>query len=61
MFRQCAKCFASFTSVNSPYETTPYMNLLMMELYPHFSVETTEAQKGCDLPKGTLIYTEYLL
>lgn len=61
MFRRCAKCFASFISVNSPYETTPSVKLPVMGLCPRFSVKKTEAQRGCDLPEGTFQHTEYLV
>ena len=61
MFRRCAKCFASFISVNSPYGTTPYVKLPVMGLCPHFSVEKTEAHRGCDLPAGTFQHTECLI
>lgn len=61
MFRRCAKCFASFISVNSPYETTPSVKLPVMGLCLRFSVKKTEAQRGCDLPEGTFQHTEYLV
>lgn len=61
MFRRCAKCFAPFISVNSPYETAASVKLPVMGVCPHFSVEKTEAQRGCDLPEGTFQHTEYLI
>lgn len=53
MFRRCLKYFAPFISVNSPYETAASVKLPVMGVCPHFSVEKTEAQRGCDLPEGT--------